>query len=99
MDKGLLEKIRRVRKYASFFEWPDKKLKERSIVESLLNSMQLGGEAKYSEPIPSPDDPADCVVSDHDGRPVAVEVTELVSAEAIRRNQQGDNVYRQWKFS
>lgn len=99
MDKELLEKMRRVRKYASFFEWPDKKLKERSIVEFLLNSMQLGGEAKYSKPIPSPDEPPDCVVSDEDGRPVAVEVTELVSAEAIRRNQRGNNVYREWKFN
>lgn len=97
MDKGLLEKLRRARKYASFFEWPDKKLKERSVVDYLLCSMELEGEAEYSEPIPSPDDPPDCVVSDRDGRPVAVEVTELVSAEAIRRNQQGDDVYRDWK--
>jgi hypothetical protein len=97
MDKGLLEKLRRVRKYASFFEWPDKKLKERGIVDYLLHSMQLGGATEYLEPVPSPDDPPDCVVSDRDGRCVAVEVTELVSAEAIRRNQGGDNVYRDWK--
>jgi hypothetical protein len=97
MDKGLLEKLRRVRKYALFFEWPDKKLKERGVVDSLLHSMQLEGTAEYLAPIPSPHDPPDCVVSDRAGRLVAVEVTELVSAEAIRRNQQGDNVYRDWK--
>lgn len=97
MDKGLLEKLRRVRKYASFFEWPDKKLKERDVVDYLLRSMELRGEAEYSEPTPSPDDPPDCVVFDRDGKLVAVEVTELVSAEAIRRNQRGDDVYRDWK--
>jgi len=97
MDKGLLEKLRRGRKYASFFEWPDRKLKERGVVDYLLRSMELGGEVEYSEPIPSLDDPPDCVVSDRDGRLVAVEVTELVSAEAIRRNQQGEDVYRDWK--
>jgi len=97
MKEELLEKLRRVRKYASFFEWPDKKLKERSVVDNLLHSMQLEGVAEYMTPIPSPHDPPDCIVSDHDGRPVAVEVTELVSAEAIRRNQKGDDVYQDWK--
>jgi hypothetical protein len=97
MDKKLLEKLRRVRKYASFFEWPDKKLKERGVVADLLHSMQLEGVAEYGEPSPALDDPPDCIVSDRDGIPVAVEVTELVSAEAIRRNQRGDNVYRDWK--
>ncbi len=97
MNKELLEKLQRVRKYASFFTWPDQKIEERGALRDLLHSMQLSGEAEYSEPTSSPVDPPDCIVLDRDGRLVAVEVTELVSGEAIQRNQWGEKIYRDWK--
>jgi hypothetical protein len=39
----------------------------------------------------------DCIVSDEDGEMIAVEVTELVCEEAIRENQRGNRVYRDWQ--
>ena len=99
MDKGLFEILRRIRKYAPFFEWPDKKGKELGIVDDLLHSMHLGGETEYSKPISSFVDPPDCVISDRNGSLVAVEVTEFVSAEAIQRNKRGDKVYRDWQLN
>lgn len=99
MDKGLFEILLRIRKYAPFFEWPDKKGKEVDIVENLLRSMQLEGETEYSNPISSYVDPPDCIISDRNGSLVGVEVTEFVSAEAIRRNERGDKVYRNWQLN
>lgn len=89
-----LEKARQSvrRGYATHFEDPDKQMKELGVVKELLRSMELRGEAKYSNPISSLNDPPDCVVFDREGREVAVEVTELVDEEAIRRSLHGDKV-------
>ena len=102
MSTARLEKIRLAerRGYATHFEWPDKPLKELGIVKEWLRSMESRGEAAYSNPIPFSDDPPDCVVFDRAGREVAVEVTELVSSKAIKKNQGKkleDRVYRDWR--
>jgi hypothetical protein len=96
MEKASLEKLKRIRKYSSFFECLDKQMKERNIVDYLLYSMQLDGLGEFSNPRPAPN-PPDCVVSDVNGNEVGVEVTEFVSEKAIRRNQKGQNVYRNWQ--
>ena len=92
MNAERLEKIRRSlqRGYSTHFEGPKDTPEERFIVEKfivqeLLRSMKSRDEEKYFDPIrpPSSGDPPDCVVSDHDGNPVAVEVTEFVSRKAI----------------
>ena len=91
---------RSLKRGSSFFEWPDKQIKELGVVKELLRSMESRGEAKYSNPVSFPDDPPDCVVCDREGREVAVEVTELVSSKAIKKNQGKkleDRVYRDWK--
>jgi len=62
--------------------------------------MESRGEATYLNPISSLNDPPDCVVLDQEGRKVAVEVTELVSSEAIKKNQGKkleDRIYRDWR--
>ena len=106
MNTERLEKIRQAlrRGYATFFEWPDKQLKEQDIVQTLLRSMKSKSEGKYFGPVrpPSSGDPPDCVVSDRDGNPVGVEVTEFVSGEAIERNRreglEGINrIIRNWE--
>ena len=102
MSTERLEKIRwSVRRgYATHFEWPDKQTKELGVVKEWLRSMESRGEAAYSNSIPAPKDPPDCVVLDRAGREVAVEVTEFVSREAIETNQRRnleDRVYRDWR--
>lgn len=96
MAKELLEKLRRTRKYASFYAWPNQKFEERAAVDELLRSMLLGREPEYSQPISSANDPPDCVLLDRDRTSVAMEITELVSKEAIQRNQRGENIYCDW---
>ena len=70
--------------------------------------MKSRAEEKYFGPVrpPSPGDPPDCVVSDRDGKPVAVEVTEFVSKKAIEKNWKikrdpqktwRDSIYRRWE--
>ena len=44
----------------------------------------------------SPQDPPDCVAYNMNNRLVAVEVTELVSGDAVRMNEQGHRLYRDW---
>ena len=109
MNAERLEKIRRSlqRGYATHFEGPKDTPEERFIVEKfivqeLLRSMKSRDEEKYFDPIrpPSSGDPPDCVVSDHDGNPVAVEVTEFVSRKAIEKNRKKnweEHAYRDWE--
>src|SRR5690242_7466528 len=77
--------IDRERPRAGFFAWPDRQLAERGIARTFA-------EAARSEPgfplrnIESyQPDPPDCVAEDVFGRRVALEVTELVDAEANAR--------------
>ena len=109
----IADSLKQERPYASLREGPkdtpDKRfIIEQSIVQELLRSMESRGDAKYFGPIlpPSSDDPPDCVISDRDGNPVAVEVTEFVSRKAIEKNlkikrdpekTQRDHVYRDWR--
>lgn len=88
--------MRKCRRYASFFEWPNKQLKELGIVDELLTSLGSNGPQLSDARANSPD-PPDCVCLDAAGNEVAVEVVELVSEEAVRRNARGEDVYRWWK--
>ena len=111
MSVERFEKLRRSlrRGYATHFEGPKDTPEERFIVEKfiaqeLLRSMESRGEEKYFGPVrpPSSGDPPDCVVSDNAGNLVAVEVTEFVSSEAIKKNQkegiEGINrIIRNWE--
>jgi len=59
--------------------------------------MELVGERPYGSPRNAEKDPPDCVAEDQSGRTIAIEVCELVSERAIRRNQKGRQVYRDWQ--
>jgi|SRR6516165_852893 hypothetical protein len=89
--------IRNRRKYAPFWDWPDRKIKEWDVVEELLRSMRASGDCRYKTPVESvDDDPPDCVIRDSDGGRVGVEVTEFVDRKAVKRCQKNENVYREW---
>jgi hypothetical protein len=86
----------RKRPYAGHFDAPTKARRERLVLNALLDSMEVAGEREFSNPRPSNVDPPDCVVDDIRGGLVAVELTELVSGDAIRANKDGRAVYRDW---
>ena len=83
------------RKYASFFEWPNKQVKELGIVQDFVEELSRHGlvwrDARVYQP-----DPPDCVCFDENGNIIALEVVELVSREAIERNQRGEDVLCIW---
>lgn len=91
----IVKAINKLRKYASFWEWSDKSTKELEIINNLLDSMVLNGIRRYSNPQSVKDNWPDCTV-DESGHSVAVEVTELVDEEIIKRCQRGEMVYRLW---
>lgn len=98
-EKSLKQILQDQRKYASFFEWPDKQIKECGIVQSLLESMKNHGLALFTglRIGPSPNQAPDCIAEDKAGETVAIEVTEFVSRKAIEMSQRGKNVYHNWK--
>jgi hypothetical protein len=89
-------RMKRQRRYASFYDWHDKQIKELGVVHELVQSLGVGGFPLRDPRVHEPD-PRDCVCADDAGRPVALEVVELVSQEAIERNEKGEDVYRWWE--
>ena len=89
--------IRNRRKYAAFWEYPDRKVKEWDVVCELLRSMHANGDWRYTEKVQSVHDVwPDCVIRDSAGVQVGVEVTEFVDQEAVEVSERGMNVYREW---
>ena len=89
------------RKYASFFEWykREKSIKEKGIVESLLESLSMDGTTMYQNLRASENDPPDVLAETMGGVLVAFEVRELVDQPAIELNERGEQVYRDWTNS
>lgn len=98
-EKTLKEILQEQRKYASFFEWPDKQIKECGVVQSLLETMEKEGlpTPVGLRPGPHPNQAPDCIAEERSGGMVAIEVTEFVSSKAIELNQKGREVFRNWK--
>lgn len=93
------------RKYASYFNFHDpqnrevsKRVKEKGVVETLLEAMQNNGEERYHSVKIWKTDPPDCIALDENNEIVAVEVVELVDEKCVKLNQCGKEVYRQWDF-
>lgn len=75
------------RGYASFFDWPDKDLKEANVCLLLIESMVKSGleaPGKIS-PRGQGNDPPDCEIISPDGKVLGVEVTELVCEKAVKK--------------
>jgi len=89
--------LAKTRKYSSFWEWPDKEVKERGIVRDWIAATaqnELTGVASTDR------DPPDCIAHDGDGGTVGIEVTELVDQRAVEMNERAtcleDRVYCAW---
>jgi hypothetical protein len=93
----LRDRLAHRRKYAPFFDWHEKSRKELGVVEQLVRTMEARGEVEYRSLRCWSQDPPDCIGKDNTGKTVAFEVTELVSEEAVRMNQKGRQVYRDWR--
>jgi hypothetical protein len=85
------------RKYASFFEWIDKEGKEFGVGEELLKTMNSAGSLQLSNLALCNPDPPDLTCHNNQGDLIAIEVSEIVCEEAVRLNQQSQNVYRNWQ--
>jgi hypothetical protein len=88
--------IPNLRKYAPFFDWPDKGIKEWDVVDELLRAMHAKGDCRYTRAESVDDDPPDCVIKDSAGVQVGVEVTEFVDQNAVEMCERGMDVYREW---
>ena len=96
MDEEFLRQLRRTRRYASHWSWPDRGLAEKGVVEELLNGI-AGQEGLHFSGLRSvKPDPPDCIAYDQNGDLLGFECTELVSQEAAQLNEQGCRVYREW---
>jgi hypothetical protein len=79
MHDRIADALRRSRRYAGFFDWPYRPVKESSIVQRLSEGLQAAGEPGFvGVEAQWPNDPPDCVAVTETGERVAVEVTELV---------------------
>src|SRR5713101_4340127 len=88
------------RDYASFWQWAEKGIKECEIMRDFLRARDVLGLPSYTEvkackpPLP------DFIARDKNGYVTAVELTELVSQEAIQANigasRREERVYRDW---
>jgi hypothetical protein len=93
----LIEIAARSRKYAPFFEWPDKEQKELGVAEELVSGLNASAGLGLRNLRVQRPDPPDCVCNDPSGNLVAIEVAEIVCEEATRLNAQGKSVYRMWR--
>lgn len=90
----------RARGYADFFDYPpDRDIAEVGAVESLAESLASDG-AEFFTDLQGRgrgNDPPDCEALNSAGERIAIEVTELVSAEAIRATKSSNVVcWREW---
>lgn len=85
------------RRYASFFEWPDRQRAELGVVEEWIATLSARGERHFRDPRSLEPDPPDCVCLNEAGAQVAVEVTEIVCSTAAQLNARGQQVYRNWQ--
>lgn len=93
--------MKKQRNYAAFWEWPDKDVKEVGIMKDYLAARDVQQLPRYVKIAAFKPDPPDFIAEDKDGRLTAIELTELVSKEAIEANitasKLEEYVYRDWR--
>jgi hypothetical protein len=94
--KRISQAIRRRRKYAGFFDWPNRRVKESAIVQRLSEALEAAGEPCFVGVEPQESDPPDCVAIASDNRRIAVEVTELVDQKMAAEGQRRPGRHRDW---
>jgi hypothetical protein len=94
----LTKHSKRMRRYAGFFEWPEKAVKEYGIACQLIESLRALGDESLCDPRPFGESQApDIVCSGSHGERIALEISELVCEESVRLNAQGQDVIRSWE--
>jgi hypothetical protein len=84
------------RKYASAFEWHEQDQEEAFVMRDFVKTLKAKGESTFSNIKRFEPDPPDFIADAADGTTIAVELTEFVSAEAIRRAAKGKPVHVEW---
>ncbi len=97
-DEDIIKILKSRRKYASFFEWPNKELKEMGIAKSFSNSLMMFFNIRILDLKINSKDPPDIICKDNENKKIALEITEIVCRKSIELNQKGKDVYRQWKL-
>ena len=92
----LIEIIKRQRKHANFFEWPQKDTKELCILKCLIESLEKEGCSSYSDPHSSVKDPPDCIARDNSGKLVGIEISEFVDLKTVRDAQHNNDYPKYW---
>src|ERR1035437_5716208 len=100
-ESDILPKILEARKkrkgYATFFDWPNKRTKERGIVCDLLKSIEdTEGYCEIKTVRANESDPPDCIGTTVDKKLVAFEVTELVDQKTVEMNRMGRQARKEW---
>jgi len=83
VERGLIEKAKKIRPHASFFDWPDKVTKELGVVRALIETV---GDVLDFRAVRPGADPPDAVGERNNGTFEAIEVTELVDEAVTGRN-------------
>ena len=77
-NSRLLESVRKKRRHAGFFSWPDRSVAERSVVQLFSEAAEAIGEAGLTDVSSVVADPPDCEARGSRGERIGIEVTELV---------------------
>lgn len=92
--------MRSQRNYAALWEWAEKDIKEAGIMKDYLEAREGQSLSTYVDVAAFKPDPPDFIARDAAGCLTAVELTELVSREAIQANLRAstikDFVYKDW---
>lgn len=94
----MFEWLRKIRKYANFFEAPSKEIKEFTVAKEWLKTL-APCEYNGGTLVPVSDQWPDCEINLYSGETCGIEITELVCSKAIKENASGYDVYRAWNES
>jgi hypothetical protein len=103
MTRKIVEALKKQRPYAAYWEWPHKPSKEAGIMRDFLASWERAGFPRYEAVTALETDPPDFIAETSSGSRVGIELTELVSEEAIRANVNArragseERTYRDWQ--
>ena len=95
--KDIVKLLAARRKYASFFETFDKERKELGVGEELLKELNSSFSLQLSNLKTCSPDPPDLTCTNESGELIAIEITEVVDEDAVRENQNGNEVFRVWR--
>ena len=93
----LWDAVERTKGYASFWDWPEKSIKERGVVRELLGAIRAEeGQHGIRTLNANKFDPPDCIGISLQGERVGFEVTELVDQATVERNRRGYPEWKEW---